>query len=529
MANVLTGMMRSGGHIGRGMINARNALANPLTGAPNPNLIAMMAGRGSLPAIPATGKALLKAAREQSQYLAALKQINKVSQAARFVASGMARDIDEGMSIANKRESGAERIRRAQHRAGLSKKAREIADRADYYGGSPAAYQQAQADIASERHQKAEEIHKQRRSRDRKAEIAEEKEEKATRKEAIRRAAYDYMDDDAQRIADLQERYKGAPNAGMLVARQYDKEQKEKYLKVLPKMFKESQLSTKTLGKMAKGYEFLGGTGLAKMLKGIGPVGAGALLAKGSMHFVGAMYDREMKADKSIVNLENARGMYGTLRNKRGAMSGVGLLALASGLDETSATKSWGKLNAEWGGQGMMALQAFKAAAEGAPDWAKPLIAQQFGLDENMVSMADNLGKSFNQLSPERRTLVAAEMAQRSRDQMASSGAGVMDRLWAMATDTSYGRAMATIGAMENLSSYKALTNAAMSADAYQQNHAITEGGGSTTNYGGATITIGTMKVEGGSAKDMVGDIMDRANVSDGQREGILKNFDEGQ
>lgn len=156
-------------------------------------------------------------------------------------------------------------------------------------------------------------------------------------------------------------------------------------LKQLPPFFKDSKLSTKTLISMQRvmksirGIPFVGPT-LHRMISN--PVaGAASLLYAGTI----AAFSASDKANKEVVSWQNAANLYG-MPNKRFLMAGF----QAGYKDPGTISKVYGELTARFGDADMF-IQNFGKSFGNMTPLARTLVAKQLGLDENTVALIDIL------------------------------------------------------------------------------------------------------------------------------------------
>lgn len=534
MARVDTALGLSSQNVLHMMSANTRALRDPATGASNSTLAGNLAAL-RLPRMSRTKTLIQDIVGKQTDIIRTEKFIDKVVKASSLVGTGGVTNIVDAMDLNERIESTREQIRRSKaegrkrfRKAGLSEKDRELEERTEYFGGGVEGRQMAEQDIARERGEKAQKLRKERRSRARKA---------AT--EAEQAYKFDMMSDEEQERFKLSKRYGGDQAK---VAKVMDKREREKYLSTLPKIFKESKLqtklTTKQIGSISKGMQGLSKVPGIGMLMKAGPVGLGLSSVGALLGILDQIYKRELAADKKNVSLDKAREIYGSLREgggKSGPMSGLGVLALASGLDEETATKAIGTLNARTGGNALQMIAALKmqidALKKTGQGYLIPTLISgmsEYGITEDIADIAMNLGTKYEDLSPERQKLVAAEMSQREFDELSSSAATIGQRISAMAADwIPAARAGFTWWTQtQEIPNFEDTTRAALSAERYRAQYSGSASGG--TNYGDSKITIQNMNVTGNSVSSMVSDVLDRSHVPSDKKKAVLSALEEG-
>lgn len=348
---------------------------------------------------------------KQSELIRSENLIDKVLKASRLVASGKSDNIVSAMELDEKIESTREQIRKSKEagrikflREGMSKKDRELVERAEEYGGGAEGMQMARTRIGEERQKKAHDIMAARRS------------------EAQKAYRYEMMSDDERARHHYEQMFHGDKR---MVAGAMDKREREKYLKGLPAFFKDSKESTKSLKIMAKGVS------IAKHFPGFRPLlkdpyTAGISLATSAMTSIGSFIEDTVSSNKRMVGLENLTGLYGKpdaefLKS-----------ALAKGMTPEQAAQAWGQLQARTAGQGMAALRYF-GGTRGAHPVLRTLTAKKFGLDENMVAIADLIasgGPKAGKMDRKGASLLALQNVEYGKARLTSSDSSLFDRLY---------------------------------------------------------------------------------------------------
>lgn len=164
-----------------------------------------------------------------------------------------------------------------------------------------------------------------------------------------------------------------------------DEAYRKMLLKNMPTFFKDSKLSTKSLigihklYESAKGVPIIGSMARTVMAH---PIGAAVAASIGAVSAGISLGD---KSNKTVLNWENAYNLYG-----KPSESFESAARLAGMQDKGQIAKLWGELNARFG-DAEMALKGFASALKDAPDIARISFAKSRGLDDTVMSIADQL------------------------------------------------------------------------------------------------------------------------------------------
>ena len=262
----------------------------------------------------------------------------------------------------------------------------------------------------AERHRKASEMAKKRRSEARKSAIA-----------ADQAFKYDMMSDYERQMHDLTKRYGGNKDRA-------DAKIRQDALKKLPKFMAEMLKGTKINTKALLGLS--GNNVISKIAAH--PIAGPLAIAGVAAHWINNILDRADKANESIVGWQNAMNLYGKPSER---FSNAAYLA---GLkDPGKISKLYGQLTMAFGNADM-AMSVLGSGVKNLPPIARIAIAKQLGLDEDVFAIMDIMS---GRLSPDKARLTnAATKKQAVWKSLADSSTGSLsDTITAISSDALFG------------------------------------------------------------------------------------------
>lgn len=308
---------------------------------------------------------------------------------------------------------------------------------------------------------------------------------------------YDMLSDFNQRMEDLTERYGGDRNKA-------EEKYKKELNKNLPMFFRNSKMTAKQMYNLSKGLSF------GKSAFGVGSLIAGAVI--GTTKAISHASD---SANSRIVGIENLQNLYG--KPSRDVFN-AGLLA---GMSPEQITKTHGKLLTKFGGVKPL-MNVAKGIASQSP-LARVAVAEQLGLDENMMAFLDILAGTGRIKNTEHRQMAAKKiLTEYQKASMLKTGSSLSETIIGFIGDSSVGARFADDIKMK----VEDAKNRANESSSLPSQGTTQPSDGTATSGNQISFSIGNVNVDADNPAEFIAGMREVASARGGQT--LARTFDSG-